>query len=208
LVPANRNHDVHPDISPAGLFWVVPVPEGGLTISPDGRSATLVLRDLAIVDQPKFPVRTPSTPGTLSLRVVWTATGEQATFTNPAKHFMLNAIPATAQVEAEIAVPSQDFSWKSDALETSSAAFAIIGNETNGFFFDTQMPNLVGKSVDEARAILASLGVTNIQVDLQTRDRIPDVFDRFPAGAVVSHLPAPARPLDPSTMVILGVRAP
>ena len=31
-------HDCHPPISPAGLYWVVPVPEGGLLFAvPDGR---------------------------------------------------------------------------------------------------------------------------------------------------------------------------
>jgi len=208
LVPANRNHDIHPDIAPNGLFWVVPVPDGALTLSADGRRATLELRDIAVIDQPRFPVRTPSTPATLSFRIVWDAVGEQATFTNTAKHFRLNAAPATAQLEATIVVPATGFTWHSDPLETSKADFAIIGNEANGFFFDTQMPDLVGKSLDEARALLATLGVTNIQVDLQTRDRIPDIYDRYPALTVVSHIPAPARPLEPGTIVTLGVRAP
>ncbi len=39
-------------------------------------------------------------------------------------------------LQAEIVVPSIDFSWKSDPLATSRAAFAIIGDEVNGRYYD------------------------------------------------------------------------
>jgi hypothetical protein len=38
-------------------------------------------------------------------------------------------------MEAQVEVPSIGFSWKSDPLASSSAAFAIVGNETNGRYY-------------------------------------------------------------------------
>jgi hypothetical protein len=39
-------------------------------------------------------------------------------------------------MEAEVEVPSIDFSWKSDPLNTSKSDFAIIGEEVNGRYYD------------------------------------------------------------------------
>ena len=69
-------HDFHPPIRPSGLYWVVDIPEGGLDVSADGRSASLRL--------------------------------------------------------TRVEVPSIGFTWKSDAIETSRADFALIGEEANG----------------------------------------------------------------------------
>jgi hypothetical protein len=33
-------------LHPRGLFWVVPIPEGALTVSPDGKTATLEMSNL------------------------------------------------------------------------------------------------------------------------------------------------------------------
>jgi hypothetical protein len=42
---------------------------------------------------------------------------------------------ATARLEAQVKVPSIDFSWKSDPLSTSQAHFAIIGDEVNRRYY-------------------------------------------------------------------------
>jgi len=39
---------------------------------------------------------------------------------------------ARCQLEARVEVPSIGFTWKSDAIETSRADFALIGEEANG----------------------------------------------------------------------------
>jgi hypothetical protein len=39
-------------------------------------------------------------------------------------------------MEAEVEVPSIDFSWKSDPLNTAKCDFAIIGEEANGRYYD------------------------------------------------------------------------
>ncbi|MBA3943435.1 MAG: transglycosylase domain-containing protein [Herpetosiphonaceae bacterium] len=71
-----------------------------------------------------------------------------------------------------------------------------------------QMPGLVGFGENQAKAKLAALGVPNIVVDYQGRDRLGPIYDKFPAYAVVSTSPGPGAPLDPGTTVVLGVRAP
>jgi hypothetical protein len=35
--PQSQIHDFHPPISPEGMYWVVPVPDGGLMFSADGK---------------------------------------------------------------------------------------------------------------------------------------------------------------------------
>lgn len=70
------------------------------------------------------------------------------------------------------------------------------------------MPNLVGRGENQAKAQLNALGITNIVVDYQGRDRAGDAFDQFPPYAVLSHIPAPGTPIGPDTAVVLGIRAP
>jgi peptidoglycan glycosyltransferase len=70
------------------------------------------------------------------------------------------------------------------------------------------MPQVVGLSESDARAVLASVGATSVYVDYQTRDRIPGSFDQFAPYTVLSSVPAPGGWIMPGTSVVLGVRAP
>jgi len=69
------------------------------------------------------------------LRIVWKATDEKISYNDPQKQFRVEGFKATAQLEASVEVPSIGFSWKSDPLETSTANFAIIGDEVNGKYY-------------------------------------------------------------------------
>lgn len=110
----------------------------GIKISSDGRSAELETRDIRVIDQPKWPAHgSPATPAVMSYRVRWTATGDKIVVEDKAKHFRLEGYRATAQLEASATVPSLNFSWKSDPIETSKANFAIMGTEVNGRYYDT-----------------------------------------------------------------------
>jgi hypothetical protein len=112
------------------------VPQGGLQISDDGKSATLATQDVPVIDQPKWPAHhAPATPATLSFRVVWKATDGPHTYEDKSKHFRVQGYRATAQLEATVEVPTLHFSWKSDPLAMSSAAFAIIGTEVNEKYY-------------------------------------------------------------------------
>ena len=135
--PANQIHDFHPPISLSGLYWVVPVPKGGLIVSPDGQTATLEMKDIAVVDQPKWPaLDAVGMPAIMSFRMIWKATDEKIMYDDPQKQFRVEGYRASAQLEAQVKVPSIGFSWKSDPLSDSNAKFAIIGEEVNGRYYN------------------------------------------------------------------------
>ncbi len=59
------------------LYWVVPVPERGLTISPDGNTFTLEMQNVAVVDQPRWPaLDSIATPARMTFKMLWKSTGE------------------------------------------------------------------------------------------------------------------------------------
>jgi len=115
---------------------VLPIPEGALVLSPDGKTATLAMTNLAVFDEPKFPARDAiRTPAVFSFKMVVQATDEKFASDDPGKQFRVDGYRATAQMEAQVDVPSIGFSWKSDPLSKSRANFAIIGDETNGRYY-------------------------------------------------------------------------
>jgi hypothetical protein len=136
VAPASQLHDFHPPISASGLYWVVPVPQKGLTFSADAATATLEMIKVPVVDQPRWPsIDAVATPAQMTFKMVWKSTGESAEYDDPAKQFRFKGTRATCRLEAQVEVPSLGFSWKSDALDTSQAAFAIIGEESNGRYY-------------------------------------------------------------------------
>lgn len=115
------------------------VPRGGLTIGDDGRSATLELNDLAVIDQPKWPaLDAKATAAKMNLRVTWKATDKKVLYEDKCRHFRVEGYAATARAAASVEVPALNFSWKSDPIGTSSAAFAVIGTEVNGKYCDQE----------------------------------------------------------------------
>jgi hypothetical protein len=136
-VPANQIHDFHPPIAPSGLYWVVPVLERGLTISPDENTFTLEMQNVSVVDQPRWPARNSiATPARMTFKMVWKSTGEPVKYDDSSKHFRFTGTRASCQLEAEVEVPSIGFSWESDPLNTSKADVAIIEEEVNGRYYD------------------------------------------------------------------------
>lgn len=98
--------------------------------------ATLEMENVAVVDQPKWPaLDSVGTPATMTFKMIWKATDEKIIYDDPQKQFRVEGYRATAQLEAQVKVPSIDFSWKSDPLSESHANFAIIGDEVNGRYY-------------------------------------------------------------------------
>jgi hypothetical protein len=96
------------------------------------------MKDVPVIDQPRWPSHgAAATPAVMSFRVVWKATEERVVYEDKMKHFKVEGYRAMAQLEASVRVPSINFSWKSDPIETSTANFAIIGAEVNGKYYDT-----------------------------------------------------------------------
>jgi hypothetical protein len=108
-----------------------------LSISADGNTFTLEMQNVAVVDQPRWPaLDSVATPARMSFKMVWKSTWEPAKYEDAAKHFRFTGTRATCQMEAQVEVPSIGFSWKSDPLNTSKCDFAIIGEESNGRYYD------------------------------------------------------------------------
>ena len=113
------------------------MPKGGLIISPDGQTATLEMKNIALVDQPKWPaIDSVGMPAIMSFKLIWKATDEKIIYDDPQKQFRVEGYRATAQLEAQVKVPSIGFSWESDPLSDSNAKFAIIGDEVNGRYYN------------------------------------------------------------------------
>ena len=95
------------------------------------------MQDVAVVDQPRWPaLDSAATPARMTFKMVWKSAGEPAKYDDAAKHFRFAGTRAACQMEAQVEVPSIDFSWKSDPLNTSKCDFAIIGEEANGRYYD------------------------------------------------------------------------
>ena len=109
------------------------IPDSALTVSADGRRASLEIRGLEVIDQPKWPAHdAPTTPARMSYRVEWEATDERATYEDASKLFRVTGWRATTRIWASVEIPSTGYRWTSDPIETSHAAFGFIGDEVNG----------------------------------------------------------------------------
>ena len=138
MVPARQIHDFHPPISPEGLYWVTPVPSTGITFSADGKTATLQMTDVPIIDQPRWPAMdAESTPAFMDFKLVFKATADPVQYEDATRQFRFKGFKASAQLEAAIRVPSIGFTFKTDPLETSSCDFAVMGEEVNGKYYDS-----------------------------------------------------------------------
>jgi hypothetical protein len=71
----------------------------------------------------------------MTFKMVWKSTGEPVVYENAVKQFRFRGTKAGCQLEAQVEVPSIGYSWKSDAIETSRADFAVIGEEINGRYY-------------------------------------------------------------------------
>ncbi|HZD32575.1 MAG TPA: hypothetical protein VE779_13040 [Candidatus Angelobacter sp.] len=112
------------------------MPTGGFDISSDGKTFVLQMKEVPVVDQPRWPaLDAVTTPAQMSFKMVWKSTGEPVTYNDPSKEFRFTGTKASCQMEAQVEVPSIGFSWKSDPLETSHADIAVMGDEVNGRYY-------------------------------------------------------------------------
>jgi hypothetical protein len=133
----NQIHDFHPPISPEGLYWVTPVPASGLTFSADGKTATLQMTNVPIIDQPRWPaLDAETTPAFMDFKLVLNAAGEPVKYEDASRQYRFEGFKANARLEATFRVPSIDFTFKTDPLNTSKADFAVMGTEVNGKYYD------------------------------------------------------------------------
>jgi hypothetical protein len=134
--PPKQAHDLIGGVPASGLFWTVQLPDDALTISSDGKQATLKAKDLPVVDT--FQFGGPNVvPAITSFEIKWTASGPKETrgsgksvgADNPAA-FSGEFYPAKATGTFSVTEPG--FTFKSEAGADTDDGFATLGTEKNG----------------------------------------------------------------------------
>ena len=112
------------------------MPTESLKFSGDGNTATLQMTNVSIIDQPRWPAMdAESTPAYMDFKLVFNARGEPVKYEDPSRQYRFEGAKATAQLEATVRIPSIGFTFKTDALETSTSDFAVMGTEVNGRYY-------------------------------------------------------------------------
>lgn len=94
------------------------------------------MTNVPIIDQPRWPAMdAETTPAYMDFKLVFKATGVPVEYEDPTRQFRFDGFKAGAQLEAVIRVPSIDFTFKTDPLETSRCDFAAMGEEVNGKYY-------------------------------------------------------------------------
>jgi hypothetical protein len=112
------------------------VPATGLTFSADEKTAVLQMTNLPIIDQPRWPAMdAEATPAFLDFKLVFRSTDEPVKYEDSSRQYRFTGYKANAQLEATVRVPSIDFVFKTDPLESSRCDFAVMGMEVNGKYY-------------------------------------------------------------------------
>jgi hypothetical protein len=110
---------------------------GGLTFGQDGKIATLQMTNVPIIDQPRWPAMdAETTPAFLDFKLVFTATDESVKYEDAMRQYRFTGFKAIAKLEARVRVPSLDFAFSTDPLDTSKCDFAVMGDEMNGKYYE------------------------------------------------------------------------
>jgi hypothetical protein len=92
--------------------------------------------NVPIIDQPRWPAMgAESTPAFMDFTLVFKAGDESVKYEDASRQYRFEGVKAAAQLEATIRVPSIDFIFKTDPLETSHCDFAVMGSEGNGKYY-------------------------------------------------------------------------
>jgi hypothetical protein len=131
-------HDNNGGIQPSGLFWAFEVPPGGLDVDNDGRSATLQVSNLPVIDSFQF-LGTTQVPASVSFKISWRATGPfvkrgLGTAVPPTDAGAFSALFAPAFVQGSFSGRELGFSFKSNPGVSSDRGYAQMGTEKNGVF--------------------------------------------------------------------------
>ena len=131
-------HDFNPGITPNGLFWTVFAPCESVQFDLKAGTASLHVRHLPMKDY--FTLENalvgggrPPKRAVVSFKVVWQATGERMRFDNAAQQF--RGVFRLASAQMEWSARTDDFTFQSAPLETSTTDAAELGWERNGSFY-------------------------------------------------------------------------
>ncbi len=99
--------------------------------------ATLRISNVPVIDQPRWPAMdAETTPAFMDFKLLFKSTSEPVKYEDPKRQYRFEGFKASAQLEATITVPSIDFTFKTDPLESSKSDFAVMGDEVNGKYYE------------------------------------------------------------------------
>lgn len=125
-------------IAPSGLYWTTPLTGERVQRHGDGRVAKLVVKELPVIDEPKFPENGPVYDGVENFSIHFTGNGNLQTLEDPAKYFLINAYTAMARADFAVVVPELNFSFQG----TAESTIAFVGEEVNGHYYvEGQQPS-------------------------------------------------------------------
>ena len=75
-------------------------------------------------------------PAFLDFKLVLKSTDELVKYEDPTRQYRFEGCKAVAHLEAAVRVPTIDFTFKTDPIETSTCDFAVMGNEVNGRYYE------------------------------------------------------------------------
>jgi hypothetical protein len=144
--PAGPNgaHSYDPGISPNGVFWTVPITEGGVEVRLGAGEALLHATNIPVDDvfviPNSFSRAVPPVPAVIdSLRIDWSGITNTIDFSDPVDRFAGYFLENAATIEVTATTPPSDslhgFQFVSDPASTTISLFAQIGHEQNGAFF-------------------------------------------------------------------------
>lgn len=112
-----------------------------MSFSADGKTATLQMVNVSIIDQPRWPAMdAETTPAFMDFKLVFKAGSEPVKYEDTARQYRFEGFKAAAQLEATFRVPSIGFTFKTDPLAESSCDFAVMGDEVNGRYYEAVKP--------------------------------------------------------------------
>jgi len=96
------------------------------------------MTSVPIIDQPRWPaIDAETTPALLDFKLVFKSTDDPVKYEDATRQYRFEGFKAVAQLEATVRVPSIDFTFKTDPLETSKSDFGVMGTESNGKYYET-----------------------------------------------------------------------
>lgn len=95
------------------------------------------MTNVPIIDQPRWPaMHAETTPALLDFKLVFTSADEPVKYEDPMRQYRFAGFKAVARLEASVRVPSINFAFKTDPLDTSKCDFAVMGEEVNGRYYE------------------------------------------------------------------------
>ena len=138
--PGSQLHDFNPSPPvPTGLFWTIRLRDENVDADVDDGRATYHVRNAPVFDHGNIGHALlggppPPTPARVSFTVEWHGVTSRQYIHNTTDHhageFVFNSAQMDWTAEDDV------YRFQSAPLSTSTSAFALVGNERNGIFFD------------------------------------------------------------------------